>query len=99
MFKRIIKRDGKIVKFDPEKITDAIAKANERSRTKQRENLKCDAVVTRSLTESRGCSGGEMALQSCPDLRQSCWTFVCPYPCVIGCELLLGNWGEEVPFN
>ena len=27
MFKRIIKRDGKIVKFDPEKIADAIAKA------------------------------------------------------------------------
>lgn len=27
MFKRIIKRDGKIVKFDPEKITEAIAKA------------------------------------------------------------------------
>ena len=27
MFKRIVKRDGKIVKFDPEKITDAIAKA------------------------------------------------------------------------
>lgn len=27
MFKRIIKRDGKIVKFDPEKIVDAIAKA------------------------------------------------------------------------
>ena len=27
MFKRIIKRDGKIVKFDPDKITDAIAKA------------------------------------------------------------------------
>ena len=27
MFKRIIKRDGKIVKFDPEKITNAIAKA------------------------------------------------------------------------
>lgn len=27
MFKRIVKRDGKIVKFDPEKITEAIAKA------------------------------------------------------------------------
>ena len=27
MFKRIIKRDGKIVKFDPEKIVEAIAKA------------------------------------------------------------------------
>ncbi|MBR2658938.1 anaerobic ribonucleoside triphosphate reductase, partial [Candidatus Saccharibacteria bacterium] len=27
MFKRIVKRDGKIVKFDPEKIVDAIAKA------------------------------------------------------------------------
>ncbi len=27
MFKRIVKRDGKIAKFDPEKITDAIAKA------------------------------------------------------------------------
>ena len=27
MFKRIIKRDGKIVKFDPEKIVDAISKA------------------------------------------------------------------------
>ena len=27
MFKRIIKRDGKIVKFDPDKITEAIAKA------------------------------------------------------------------------
>ena len=27
MFKRIVKRDGKIVKFDPEKITNAIAKA------------------------------------------------------------------------
>lgn len=27
MFKRIIKRDGKIVKFDPEKITNAISKA------------------------------------------------------------------------
>ena len=27
MFKKIIKRDGKIVKFDPEKITDAISKA------------------------------------------------------------------------
>ena len=26
MFKRIVKRDGKIVKFDPEKITEAIAK-------------------------------------------------------------------------
>ena len=27
MFKRIVKRDGKIVKFDPEKITEAISKA------------------------------------------------------------------------
>ena len=27
MFKRIVKRDGKIVKFDPDKITEAIAKA------------------------------------------------------------------------
>ena len=27
MFKRIVKRDGKIVKFDPEKITEAITKA------------------------------------------------------------------------
>ena len=27
MFKKIVKRDGKIVNFDPEKITDAIAKA------------------------------------------------------------------------
>ena len=27
MFKRIVKRDGKIVKFDPEKNTEAIAKA------------------------------------------------------------------------
>ena len=27
MFKRIVKRDGKIVKFDPEKIVDAITKA------------------------------------------------------------------------
>ncbi len=27
MFKRIVKRDGKIVKFDPEKVTEAIAKA------------------------------------------------------------------------
>ena len=27
MFKRIVKRDGKIVKFNPEKITDAITKA------------------------------------------------------------------------
>lgn len=27
MFKRIVKRDGKIAKFDPEKITEAIAKA------------------------------------------------------------------------
>ena len=25
MFKRIVKRDGKIVKFDPEKIIEAIA--------------------------------------------------------------------------
>ena len=27
MFKRIVKRDGKIVKFDPEKIIEAISKA------------------------------------------------------------------------
>ena len=27
MFKRIVKRDGKIAKFNPEKITDAITKA------------------------------------------------------------------------
>ena len=27
MFKKIVKRDGKIVSFDPEKITEAIAKA------------------------------------------------------------------------
>ena len=27
MFKRIVKRDGKIVKFDPEKIAEAISKA------------------------------------------------------------------------
>ena len=27
MFKKIVKRDGKIVNFDQEKITDAIAKA------------------------------------------------------------------------
>ena len=27
MFKRIVKRDGKIVKFDQDKITEAIAKA------------------------------------------------------------------------
>ena len=27
MFKKIVKRDGKIVDFDPEKITEAIAKA------------------------------------------------------------------------
>ena len=27
MFKKIVKRDGKIANFDPEKITDAIAKA------------------------------------------------------------------------
>ena len=27
MFKKIVKRDGKIVNFNPEKITEAIAKA------------------------------------------------------------------------
>ena len=27
MFKKIVKRDGEIVDFDPQKITDAIAKA------------------------------------------------------------------------
>ena len=27
MFKKIVKRDGKIVNFEPEKITEAIAKA------------------------------------------------------------------------
>ena len=33
MFKKIVKRDGKIVDFDQEKITDAIAKAPKNSST------------------------------------------------------------------
>ncbi|MBQ1373793.1 anaerobic ribonucleoside triphosphate reductase [Candidatus Saccharibacteria bacterium] len=53
MFKRIVKRDGKIVKFDPEKITDAIAKAGLKTEEFKYDRAKAltDKVLKRAETE------------------------------------------------
>ena len=53
MFKRIIKRDGKIVKFDPEKIADAIAKAGLATEEFKYDRAKAlaDKVVERAEVE------------------------------------------------
>ena len=53
MFKRIVKRDGKIVKFDPEKITDAIAKAGLKTEEFKYDRAKAlaDKVLKRAEAE------------------------------------------------
>lgn len=53
MFKRIVKRDGKIVKFDPEKITDAIAKAGLKTEEFKYDRAKAltEKVLKRAETE------------------------------------------------
>ena len=50
MFKRIVKRDGKIVKFDPEKIVEAIAKAGLATEEFKYDRAKAlaDKVLTRA---------------------------------------------------
>ena len=53
MFKRIVKRDGKIVKFDPEKITEAIAKAGLKTEEFKYDRAKAltEKVLKRAETE------------------------------------------------
>ncbi|MBQ9171906.1 anaerobic ribonucleoside triphosphate reductase [Candidatus Saccharibacteria bacterium] len=63
MFKRIIKRDGKIVKFDPEKIVDAIAKAGLAT-----EEFKADRA--RALAEKVVERAGEKITARTPNVEQ-----------------------------
>lgn len=53
-----------------------IDKEEERARTGQREELGCDAVTARALTNPTGSSGVGRTLQNCPVLGQGSWAFV-----------------------
>lgn len=44
--------------------------------TEQREDLGCDAVITRASANPTGSSGAGMALQNCPALGRGDWTFI-----------------------
>ncbi|MBP5648015.1 anaerobic ribonucleoside triphosphate reductase [Candidatus Saccharibacteria bacterium] len=63
MFKRIVKRDGKIVKFDPEKITEAIAKAGLAT-----EEFKYDRA--KALTEKVLARAEEKIISRTPNVEQ-----------------------------
>lgn len=57
--------------------------------TGQREDLGCDAVITRASANPTGSSGAGMALQNCPALGRGDWTFIPLHRPVTGCRLSL----------
>lgn len=53
-----------------------IGRCSENKETGQRENLSCNAGLTKAPVYYTGSSGTEMGLQRCPELRQEAGAFI-----------------------